>query len=182
MLDKAIKEAAIAHGDQKRKGKNTPYITHPFSVGMILSQAGYTVDEVVAGILHDTLEDTDLSVERIEDLFGTHVANIVQGCTEPDRCLCWRERKQHTIEYLKTASPEVRAVACADKLHNAGDMLEDYREDGEDLWERFKGKREEQSWYYNGLVESLCDRLDKHPEGSIFHRLKETVDLLFRTK
>ena len=45
MLDKAIKEAAIAHGDQKRKGKDTPYITHPFSVGMILSQAGYTVDE-----------------------------------------------------------------------------------------------------------------------------------------
>jgi hypothetical protein len=71
-------------------------------------------------------------------------------------------------------------VACADKLHNAGDMLADYQRLGEDLWERFKEGKEQQAWYYNGLVESLCDRLDEHPEGSIFHRLKETVDLLFR--
>lgn len=182
MIEKAITEAAIAHGDQKRKGKSTPYITHPFSVGMILSQAGYSVDLVVAGILHDTLEDTNLSVERIEDLFGAHVANVVQGCTEPDRSLSWRERKQHTVEYLKDASPEIRAVACADKLHNAGDMLADYREIGEDLWGRFKETKEWQAWYYNGLVESLCDRLDEYPEGSIFHRLKETVDLLFGTR
>jgi (p)ppGpp synthase/HD superfamily hydrolase len=182
MIDKAIKEAATAHGEQKRKGTSMPYIMHPFSVGMILSQAGYTVDEVVAGILHDTLEDTALSAERIEDLFGTHVADIVQGCTESDRCLPWKERKQHTIEYLKTASPEVRAVACADKLHNAGDMLADYREVREDLWKRFKAGKADQAWYYNGLVESLCDRLDDHPEGSIFHRLKETVALLFGTK
>jgi len=94
VLEKAITEAAIAHGDQKRNGKSTPYIAHPFSVGMILSQAGYSVDLVVAGILHDTLEDTNLSVERIEDLFGAHVASIVQGCTEPDRSLSWRLRKK----------------------------------------------------------------------------------------
>ncbi len=182
MLDKAIKEATIAHDGQTRKGTEIPYITHPFSVGMILSEAGYTEDEVVAGILHDTLEDTDLSVERIEELFGAHVSNIVQGCTEPDRTLEWKDRKQHTIEFLKTASPEVRAVACADKLHNAGDMLADYQRLGEDLWERFNEGKEQQLWYYNGLVESLCDRLDQHPEGSIFHRFKETVDQLSRNK
>jgi hypothetical protein len=61
-------------------------------------------------------------------------------------------------------------------------MLADYREIGEDLWVRFNETKEWQAWYYNGLVESLCDRLDEYPEGSIFHRLKETVDLLFGTE
>ena len=87
---------------------------------MILSQAGYSVDLAVAGILHDTLEDTNLSIDRIEDLFGSHVSSIVQGCTEPGRILPWKVRKQHPIEYLKKVSPEIRAVACADKLHNPG--------------------------------------------------------------
>ena len=146
---------------------------------MILSEAGYTEDEVVAGILHDTLEDTNLSVERIEELFGARVSNIVQGCTEPDRTLEWKDRKQHTIEFLKTASPEIRAVSCADKLQNAGDMLADYQRLGEDLWERFNEGKEQQSWYYNALLESLCDGLDQHPQGSIFHVFKDSVEQLF---
>jgi len=61
MLNKAIQEAAVAHGDQKRTDTDIPYITHPFMVAMILSEAGYTKDEVVAGVLHDTLEDTELT-------------------------------------------------------------------------------------------------------------------------
>ena len=89
MLNKAIQEAAVAHGDQKRKGTNIPYITHPFMVAMILSEAGYTEDEVVAGELHDTLEDTQITEDYIENLFGKHVRAIVVGCTEPDRSLDW---------------------------------------------------------------------------------------------
>ena len=131
MLNKAIQEAAVAHDRkaQKRKGTNIPYITHPFMVAMILSEAGYTEDEVVAGVLHDTLEDTHLTEDYIENLFGEHVREIVVGCTEPNRLgKSWEDRKQHTIDYLKTATSEIRTVSCADKLHNVRCMTTDYGE------------------------------------------------------
>ena len=179
MLHEAIQVAAVAHGDQKRKGTDIPYITHPFMVAMILSQAGYPEDVVVAGVLHDTLEDTDLTVDDITSRFGKRVADIVQGCSEVDRTLPWKARKQHTIDYLKTASVEVRAASCADKLHNARSMAADYREKGEGLWDRFNASRDEQEWYYRGLVAGLCNRLDQEPAGSIFHQFKDTVEELF---
>ncbi len=74
MLNEAIQVATVAHGEQKRKGTNIPYITHPFMVAMILSQAGDPEDEFVAGVLHDTLEDTDLSVGDLRSRFGERVA------------------------------------------------------------------------------------------------------------
>ena len=182
MLNKAIQEAAVAHDRkaQKRKGTNIPYITHPFMVAMILSEAGYTEDEVVAGVLHDTLEDTELTEDYIENLFGEHVREIVVGCTEPNRLgKSWEDRKQHTIDYLKTATSEIRTVSCADKLHNVRCMTTDYGEIGERLWNRFRAGKDEQEWYYKGLVGSLCDRLEQHPDDSIFHQFKMAVSQLF---
>jgi (p)ppGpp synthase/HD superfamily hydrolase len=149
-------------------------------VAMILSEAGYTEDEVVAGVLHDTLEDTELTEDYIENLFGEHVREIVVGCTEPNRLgKSWEDRKQHTIDYLKTASSEIRAVSCADKLHNVRCMTADYEDIGERLWSRFKAGKVEQEWYYKGLVGSLCDGLEQHPDNSIFHQFKMAVSQLF---
>lgn len=182
MLHEAIQAAALAHGDQKRKGTDVPYISHPFMVAMILSQAGYPEDVIVAGVLHDTIEDTDLTLGDIISLFGERVAGIVQGCSEEDRSLPWKARKQHTIDYLKTASPEVRATSCADKLHNVRSMAADYREIGERLWDRFNAGGDDQEWYYRGLVAGLCGRLDEEPAGSIFHQFKDTVEELFGSR
>jgi len=180
MLQEAIQVAAVAHGDQKRKGTNIPYITHPFMVAMILSQAGYSENVIVAGVLHDTIEDTDLTLDYISNRFNTRIADIVEGCSEEQHgTLPWKARKQHTIEYLKTASCEVRAVACADKLHNVRSMVADYQEQGELLWDRFNAGRDEQEWYYRGLVLVLCNRLNQEPAGSIFHQFKDTVEGLF---
>ena len=179
MLHEAIQVAAVAHGDQKRKGSDIPYISHPFMVAMILSQAGFPEDVIVAGVLHDTIEDTDLTLDDIISRFGERVAGIVQGCSEEDRSLPWKARKQHTIDYLKTASPDIRATSCADKLHNARSMAADYREIGESLWDRFNAGRDDQEWYYRGLVAGLCGRLDQEPAGSIFHQFKDTVEELF---
>jgi hypothetical protein len=83
------------------------------------------------------------------------------------------------MDYLKTAPPGIRAVACADKLHNVRCMYIDHQEIGEDLWKRFKAGKDAQEWYYRGLVASLCNRLDQHPVNSIFHQLHEAVDQLF---
>src|SRR3712207_3105258 len=117
-LNFAIEIAAQAHAGQVRKGTNTPYVSHPYAVGMMLSQTGCAEDMVIAGILHDTVEDTDLTLDYISEHFGDHVALIVEGCSEPDKSLPWEERKSHTLQYLRTAPWEVRVVSCADKLHN----------------------------------------------------------------
>ena len=155
LIDKALQIASMAHEGQYRKNTKIPYIAHPVAVGMILQKAGYSEEMVVAGILHDTVEDTDITIEDIEREFGIEVARIVEGCSEPDKSLSWEERKEHTIEFLKTASEEIRAVACADKLHNVRSIREDVEQSGEKVWSRFRRGKKEQEWYYRNVVESL---------------------------
>lgn len=155
LIDQALEFAAYAHRDQKRKGTEIPYISHPLAVGMILQRARCTEEEIVAGILHDTLEDTEATEEQILAIFGSEVLEIVKGCSEPNKGATWEERKQHTLEELKLASLPIRQVACADKLHNIRSIKRDLQKYGEEAWTRFKRGRMSQQWYYEGLVESL---------------------------
>jgi (p)ppGpp synthase/HD superfamily hydrolase len=126
IVNRAIEFAAKAHRHQVRKGTDTPYITHPYAIGLMLTRAGFDPEVVAAGLLHDTVEDTDVTPEDILEEFGERVASIVEGASEPNRGARWEERKEHTIEYLRTAPYEVRAVACADKLHNLTTIADDY--------------------------------------------------------
>ena len=80
---------------------------------------------------------TDLTLADIERDFGSDVAAIVAGCTE-DKSLPWQDRKRHTIEMLRDASPEVCLVTCADKLHNARSILAEHRVIGDQVWKRFR--------------------------------------------
>jgi len=155
VIEKALQVASKAHLNQYRKHTNIPYITHPVAVGMILMKAGYGDDVIAAGILHDTVEDTTLSLADIEREFDPKIAGIVEGCSEPNKSLSWEERKRHTIEFLKSASIEIRAVACADKLHNIRSIMNDYEQIGDMVWERFNRGKQDQEWYYRNVVESL---------------------------
>lgn len=155
LIEKALQTAAQAHAKQFRKGTKIPYITHPVAVGMILLKAGYNDSLVAAGILHDTVEDTEVTLMDIEREFGTAIAGIVDGCSEPDKSLSWQQRKEHTIDFLKSASSDIRAVACADKLHNIRSIINDYNQYGEEIWTRFNAGKEKQKWYYSTIVASL---------------------------
>jgi (p)ppGpp synthase/HD superfamily hydrolase len=155
LTDKALQMAAVAHEGQYRKNTKVPYIAHPAAVGLILQKAGYKEELVTSGILHDTVEDTEITLDDIKREFGNEVAAIVAGCSEPDKSLSWEERKEHTIEYLKTAPEDIRIVACADKLHNVKSILLDIERDGEDVWTWFKRGREQQAWYYRNVIASL---------------------------
>ena len=141
MVDAAIEVAEEAHRGQFRKGSGIPYISHPRAVARILSDAGCSEELVAAGILHDTVEDTSLTLDFIREKFGERVAKIVQGCSEPDKSLPWEQRKLHTVEFLKTAPLEVRTVTCADKLHNLLTIIADYEVMGDDVWDRFSRGR-----------------------------------------
>ena len=155
-VNKALEFSAKAHSAQKRKGTDIPYISHPYAIGMILSNAGCSEDVIIAGILHDTVEDTEVTLEEITAEFGEMVAIIVDGCSEPDKTLSWEERKQHTLDELKHASQEIHYVACADKLHNISTMIEEQKIIGDALWQRFKRGKDQQSWYFHGLLDSLA--------------------------
>jgi (p)ppGpp synthase/HD superfamily hydrolase len=156
-IEEAIEIAAEAHQGQYRKGTDTPYITHPYAVGLILMEAGCPAAMIVAGILHDTVEDTDLTLESIQERFGEHVADIVDGCSE-NKALRWRARKTERIEALRTASPEVCTVTCADKLHNLRTIISEYDVIGDAIWERFHGSVDDQEWYYRSILNAISER------------------------
>ncbi|WP_042460246.1 HD domain-containing protein [Neobacillus dielmonensis] len=177
VIDKALQFAAKAHAGQCRKGTDIPYISHPAAVAMILLKAGYSDAIVAAGILHDTVEDTEITLGDINCEFGPEIAAIVEGCSEPDKSLSWEQRKLHTIEFLKRASNDIKAVACADKLHNVRSILADYQQEGEEVWTRFKRGKDKQKWYYFNIVNSL-----QH-EGTfpLAEELEKEVNRLFHT-
>ena len=179
-IEEAIEVAAEAHHGQYRKGTSTPYITHPYAVGLILMDAGCPEAVIVAGILHDTVEDTDLTLEFIRERFGDNIADIVEGCSE-NKALRWRARKTERIEALRTASPEVCIVTCADKLHNLRTIISEYDIIGDTVWDRFHGGVEDQAWYYRSILDAIAnrdatlqkcterDKLSKHDNGVNTH-------------
>ncbi len=179
LIDRAIEVAAWAHRNQVRKGTDIPYIAHPYAVGLMLSRAGCADDVVAAGILHDTIEDTATTIDDLRREFGENVASIVAGCSEPDKSHGWEERKQHTLEFMKTATWEVRAVSCADKLHNLRSIQHAYEQLGEEVWTRFKRGRKDQEWYYRTMAEVLCAPRPGEPPVPLCREFHDEVELMF---
>jgi GTP pyrophosphokinase len=158
-FEEALIFATQLHTEQRRKGSDVPYIAHLLAVASIVLENGGNEDEAIAGLLHDAIEDQGgmATREEIRRRFGDIVVDIVNGCTDADVMPKppWRVRKEEYIEHLRVASPPVRLVSAADKLHNARAVLGDYRELGEMLWRRFHGGREGTLWYYRSVTDAL---------------------------
>ncbi|MBI4769356.1 MAG: bifunctional (p)ppGpp synthetase/guanosine-3',5'-bis(diphosphate) 3'-pyrophosphohydrolase, partial [Chloroflexi bacterium] len=123
---------------------------------------------VAAGLLHDTVEDTDVTLAELRARFGPRVAAIVEGCSEPDKRWPWQQRKQYTIDSLREASLEVKLVSAADKLNNLRAIRTEWEAMGEAVWDRFHEGREQQEWYYRNVSASLNSgphSLADHPLG-----------------
>ncbi len=180
LVDRAIGFAARAHEGQRRKTGNVPFIAHPVGVAMLLLEMGCADEVVAAGLLHDTVEDTKVSIDDIRQQFGDEVADIVAGCTEPPRKRGnWESRKLHTIHSLRNASLNVKLVAAADKYHNLVHTIYSEKNLGQAMWKRFGRGKEQQAWYYRSVYDSLIsnvDDLDKYP---IFGKLELEIEKLF---
>lgn len=167
VLDRALCLAACAHREQVRKGSSVPYIVHPALAAMILLKYQFPEDAIVAAILHDVVEDTEVELATLESTFGSAVARIVAEVSERKQAegvkLPWRVRKQEQLERLTQADALTAAVKTADALHNCHSMLRDLNEHGGELWRRFRGSQEEQLWYYTSLAAVLRRRLGGHP-------------------
>ncbi|CVI66056.1 GTP pyrophosphokinase rsh [Clostridiales bacterium CHKCI001] len=165
MVHKGIEFAVRAHGQQKRKGSDLLYIVHPFETALILSQAGANETLICAGLLHDTLEDTAVTYEQLQQEFGTAVADLVQSRSE-DKLKTWEERKLATVNGIQNLTYEQKLLLCADKLSNMRSIAADYQMIGEKLWERFRRGRESQKWYYGAIITELAqlEELPMHQE------------------
>ena len=155
----ALTYATKLHSNQVRKGSGVPYIAHLLGVTSIALEYGANEDEAIAALLHDAIEDQGGEATRAEirRRFGDTVTEIVDGCTDAETIPkpSWRERKEAYIAHIFNASSSELLVSCADKLHNARSILNDYRVLGEAVWERFKGSKEATLWYYRSLVEAF---------------------------
>ncbi len=174
----ALTYAAEIHGRQVRKGTGVPYVAHLLSVCALVLEHGGGEDDAIAALLHDAVEDQDVSVDEIRQRWGDTVARIVEGCTDaftrpkPP----WQERKQRYLAHLRETDARVRRVSCADKLHNARSVVADYRLVGEQVWSRFNAGREPSLWYYRALAAAFME-LDGSP---LAQELDRTVTELER--
>ncbi|WP_273853180.1 HD domain-containing protein [Guptibacillus spartinae] len=180
LIEKAVSFSAVAHDGQYRKGLPLPYFSHPVTVGFYLLEAGASEEAIAAGILHDVVEDTAITYEMLKKEFGQVIADLVSGCSEPDKSLSWEQRKTHTISTLRIASFPVKQIACADKLHNLTTIKSDYEKEGEQVWERFNRGKEKQRWYYESVYTSLIANLSETESSfPLFSKLKDMIHALF---
>jgi len=161
ILDKAIIYATRAHRGLERRGKGFPYIVHPMEAVAIAATMTNDQELLAAAALHDTVEDTDVTLEDLRREFGPRVADLVNtesdvtvdGVSDEDS---WRFRKQVAIDRLAAASREEKIVALSDKLSNARAIYRDFIQMGQDVWQLFHVKdAAAHEWHYRGLAESL---------------------------
>ena len=166
LLDRAIIFAVKAHAGTERRGKGYPYIVHPMEAVEIVSTMTKDQELLAAAALHDTVEDTDVTVEQIREEFGDRVAQLVAsesdempaGVSEEDS---WHSRKQAAIDRLAKASHDAKIVALGDKLSNMRAIARDYAVQGDALWNLFHAKDpKDHEWHYRGLANSLKELED----------------------
>ena len=152
----ALEYAATLHVSQVRKGNSTPYVSHLLAVTALVIENGGDEDQAIAALLHDAVEDQGglETLDVIRSRFGDRVAYLVEGCTDAFSTPKppWRQRKEAYLAHLKEASPDVRLISLADKVHNAKSLLSALRREGNDTWRHFKGGKTGTMWYYEALL------------------------------
>lgn len=166
LLDRAIVFAVRAHAGTERRGKGFPYIVHPMEAVEIVATMTRDQELLAAAVLHDTVEDTDVTIEQIRAEFGERVASFVAAeSDEPhqsrDSVENWRARKQAAISRIAHASRDAKIVALGDKLSNMRAIARDYAVQGDALWNLFHAKdRKDHEWHYRGLADALSELRD----------------------
>ena len=181
LFDKAVLFAVRAHAGTERRGKGFPYIIHPMEAAEIVATITPDPELLAAAILHDTVEDTSVTVEDIRREFGDRIASLVAaesdielaGQSEEES---WHARKQAAIDRLAASSHDAKIVAMGDKLSNMRAISRDYAVIGDKLWNIFHVKeKSEHAWHYRGLAASLSELSDTFA----YQEFKELISKVF---
>ena len=184
LLDRAIIFAVKAHSGTERRGKGYPYIVPPMEAVEIVATMTPDQELLAAAALHDTVEDTDVTVDQIRAEFGDRIANLVaaesdvftEGVSEEDS---WHARKQAAIERLAKAPHDAKIVALGDKLSNMRAIARDYAVQGDALWNLFHAKDpKDHEWHYRGLADSLRELQDTFA----FREFESLINQVFGNK
>lgn len=184
LLDSAIVFAVKAHAGTERRGKGFPYIVHPMEAVEIVATMTPDQELLAAAALHDTVEDTSVTIEDIRAQFGPRVAALVEaesdvfmeGVSEEDS---WHARKQAAIDRLARAPHDAKMVALGDKLSNMRAIARDYAVMGDKLWNIFHAKDpKDHEWHYRGLADSLRELSDTFA----FQEFERLIDQVFGPK
>ena len=174
-IEQAIRAASILHQDQLRMGTlPLPYISHLMAVVLILSDYTDDEDTIVAAFLHDTLEDTDYTLDELREDFGGPVSDIVLALTEPkvlnEKKLGWLDRKREYNKQLKLASEKALMIAAADKSHNFRTVVEEYSDDHKRFLQDFGPQTQDRMEVYQTMANTLNSRL----KSDIVHEFNHT--------
>ena len=184
LLDRAIMFAVKAHAGTERRGKGFPYIVHPMEAVEIVATITPNQELLAAAALHDTVEDTDVTIEQIRAEFGDRIASLVgaetdiviEGQSEQDT---WHDRKRAAINRLSKASKDAKIVAMGDKLSNMRAIARDYAVQGDALWNLFHvNDPKDHEWHYRGLADALRDLEDTFA----FKEFEMLIDQVFGKK
>ena len=184
LLDRAIMFAVKAHAGTERRGKGFPYIVHPMEAVEIVATITPNQELLAAAALHDTVEDTDVTIEQIRAEFGDRIASLVgaetdiviEGQSEQDT---WHDRKRAAINRLSKASEDAKIVAMGDKLSNMRAIARDYAVQGDALWNLFHvNDPKDHEWHYRGLADALRDLEDTFA----FKEFEMLIDQVFGKK
>ena len=179
--EKAKIFAINAHDGMVRKNeKDKPMIIHPIGVAKILEEYGFDDNVIAAGYLHDVVEDTNCTIDKIYGEFGRDIASLVMSASEEDKSLPWEERKTRTVEKIRNLPLRNKALICADKINNLEDIMTKFAKTGKRDFSSFNRGEEKQKWYYDNVYKSLIYNEDENLE--IFKRVKRAIDVVFYNK
>lgn len=174
----ALQWAADLHREQRRDGKDVPYLSHVIAVSSLVWEDGGNEDQAIAGLLHDAIEDAGQSHGSIAHRFGSPVADIVQDCTDPGKhdadgnAAAWFRWKRLYLDSLAGKPEASLLVTAADKAHNAWDRLLDSHRDPT-CWQRARAGLEASAWYFQRLEQELKRQL---PGSRSVERLSGAVE------
>ena len=181
IISKAIEFAVKAHDGMRRKNGESPYILHPLEAAVIVGTMTNDQEVIASAVLHDVVEDTDISIEEIEKNFGKRIKKLVECETENKRAelppaTTWRIRKEESLEDLKNAKDiAVLMVWLGDKLANMRSIYREWKVVGDKIWQKFNQKdKSEQAWYYTSIV-NLTSKLSNYSAWIEYKTLTELV-------
>ena len=180
LFDRAVTFAVKVHSGTERRGKGFPYIVHLMEAVEIVATITPDQELLSAAMLHDTVEDTPITVEDLRREFGDRIAGIVEAESDvhnegESEHESWHRRKQEAIDRLTAAPLEAKIVALGDKLSNMRAIARDYAQIGDGLWKLFHvTEKSEHEWHYRGLAHALKD-LEVTPAYREFVYLIEEV-------
>ena len=181
LVSEAIAFAVKAHDGMRRKKSDVPYILHPMEAAVIVSTMTDDQNVISAAVLHDVVEDADVSIDEIEARFGKRVRELVASETEDKRAdlpptETWRIRKEESLAVLESTDDlDVLRLWLGDKLANMRSIYRDWKQEGDNMWQRFNQKdTKEQAWYYESIVK-LTERLSHTSAWLEYKTLTEIV-------